>query len=194
MTPDARHHLLDEEESADAAEVPDLDLTPRERPPRERTRSARGILWGIVLVVLAGAAFVVVRNLGSATVFYYNVDEAVAQRSTLGASRFRMQGSVACKSVKTVGDGVDFQVYFNGQTVAVHSVGSPPQLFQEGIPVLLEGAWSVDGSRFESDSIIVKHTEEYVEKNNDRLTQAGDANDAKLTVGGAESAGLCGSA
>ncbi len=183
---------LDEEESADAAEVPGLDLRPRPRPERARPAGVRRWAWAGVLLVLAAVAFLVVRNLAGATVFFYNVDEAVAQKATQGRSPFKMQGTVVCRSVRPTADGVDFQVAYGGATVDVRSVGAPPQLFQEGIPVLLEGSWSADGSRFESGVPIVKHTEQYIEKNNDRLTEAGNASDAKLTMGGAQSANLCG--
>jgi len=44
-------------------------------------------------------------------------------------------------------------------TVAVDHVGSPQQLFREGIGVVVEGTW--DGTVFHSDSMIIKHDEQY---------------------------------
>ena len=56
---------------------------------------------------------------------------------------------------------------FNGVTVAVQNQGSPPELFKEGIPVVLEGQWQ--GDVFASDRILVKHTSEYKAANPDRV-------------------------
>ena len=47
-------------------------------------------------------------------------------------------------TVHDTGETVDFDVTFNGVTVAVQNEGSPPELFQEGIPVVLEGKWQGD--------------------------------------------------
>jgi cytochrome c-type biogenesis protein CcmE len=44
-------------------------------------------------------------------------------------------------------------------SVAVVHTGVPPQLFAEGIGVVVEGTW--DGAVFESDTMLVKHDEQY---------------------------------
>ena len=51
----------------------------------------------------------------------------------------------------------------------VHHQGDPPELFQAGLPVVLEGHWSSDGTFFASDRILVKHTEEYKASNPDHV-------------------------
>ena len=38
-------------------------------------------------------------------------------------------------------------------------VGTPPQLFQENVGVIVEGAWQ--GELIASDTLIVRHDEEY---------------------------------
>ena len=43
----------------------------------------------------------------------------------------------------------------------------PPELFEPGQPVVLEGAW--DGDVYASDRILVKHSEEYVAENDERV-------------------------
>lgn len=43
--------------------------------------------------------------------------------------------------------------------VTVIHTGVPPQLFQEGIGVVVEGTW--DGTVFESETMLVKHDEQY---------------------------------
>jgi cytochrome c-type biogenesis protein CcmE len=69
-------------------------------------------------------------------------------------------------------DTVDFTVAFNGARVDVHHEGSPPELFEPGIPVVLEGRWDASGDFFDSDRILVKHSEQYEADNGERLQDA----------------------
>lgn len=152
-----------------------MDVTPRETPETPKSKSRRTLPFLIVLAVLVAAGgFVVVRALGNSTMFFYNVDEAVAQRDSLGSKRFRLQGVVVADSVERTGDGVTFEVTFGGVTVPVNHVGDPPELFQPNIPVVLEGQWDTasPNGAFSSDRILVKHTNEYEEKHPDRITDA----------------------
>lgn len=157
----------DESESADAGDAPPLDLTPRTTPARRR----RGLAASLVLVaVVAALALIAVKALGDASLFFLNADEAVEQRADLGTDRFRLQGTVVDDSVEETDDGVAFQVAFNGVTVDVVHQGDPPELFQPGIPVVLEGHW--DDEVYASDRILVKHSSEYEAENEDRLREA----------------------
>lgn len=135
---------------------------------------------GIVLAVIAGAiAFLAVKGLGDATVFFKNADEAVAERDDLGTKRFRLQGTVVDGTVDTVGTGVEFAVAFNCEQVRVRHEGDPPELFKPGIPVVLEGHFAAPPSEvYESDKIIINHTNEYRVDEEDRLALAeADARD-----------------
>jgi cytochrome c-type biogenesis protein CcmE len=129
---------------------------------------------GIVLALLAGAvAFLLVKGLGDATTYFRNVDEAVAERDDLGTNRFRVQGTVVADSVDQVDDVVEFDIEFHCETLHVRHDGDPPELFKPGIPVVLEGRYSAPPSDvYESDRIIVNHTNEYRVDEEDRLDQA----------------------
>lgn len=112
-----------------------------------------------VIPALALAAILVVLmvNLSSALV-YFNTPSEVAERSA-SDERLRLGGRVVPGSV-VVGDGtVAFDVEDCDFSVAVVHTGVPPQLFQEGIGVVLEGAWT--GVAFTSDTMLVKHDEQY---------------------------------
>jgi cytochrome c-type biogenesis protein CcmE len=116
-----------------------------------------------------------VQALGGATTFYRNVDEAVAQRDTLGDRRFRLQGTVVDGTIERTGDGVEFMVAYNGVEVPVRHVGDPPEMFKANEAVLLEGrfAGTTDTTdTFDSDLMIVKHSEVYEAENDDRIKQA----------------------
>lgn len=159
-------------------ESPELDLSPRTSaasagPHRVRTQrpvAAYLALAGIVLAV----GFVVLQALGGATLYFRNVDEAVAQRESLGDRRFRLQGLVR-DDVAAVGDEVSFTVTFDGVDLAVRHTGDPPDLFGPGQSVVLEGRFAEgDEPVFVSDELFVKHSEEYEAENRDRIVDAED--------------------
>jgi cytochrome c-type biogenesis protein CcmE len=152
-----------------------LDVSPRPsapearvRPPRRR--NLRAYALGLVVVVALG--FVVFRGLGNATVFFYNVDEAVARRPSFGQKRFRIQGTVEAATISRTDQGATFTIVYNGVEAGVRHQGDLPQLFQPQIPVVLEGHWQ--GNQFESDRMLVKHSEVYTAKNPDRVKSYGE--------------------
>lgn len=147
-----------------------MELTPRPAPAPSRRRSPWA--YGALVAVLLGLGLVVYQGLTSASLYFYNADEAVEQRADLGDKRFRLQGTVLGDSIEPTDDGVDFTVAFNGVQVDVRHDGDPPELFQAGIPVVLEGRWSAASDEFDSDTIRVKHSEQYEADNGDRLDDA----------------------
>ena len=70
--------------------------------------------------------------------------------------------------------GVAFLVAFNGVEVPVQHRGDPPDMFEDQIPVVLEGKWDSSSAVpvFDSDYMLVKHGETYVAENSDRLQEA----------------------
>jgi cytochrome c-type biogenesis protein CcmE len=143
---------------------------------RRRTRRTRIRGWLLGLAVVAALVFVLLRGLGNATLFFYNADEAVAKREQLGADRFRLLGNVVTDTVDRSSDGARFMVSFNEVEVSVVHHGEIPQLFQPGIPVVLEGRWQ--GDVFTSDRMVIKHNEVYVEDNPDRVADYGEGEGA----------------
>jgi len=160
-----------------------MELTPRTGPdsqsgddasstPRKKRRVSFPALALLVAVVAIGG-FVMVQALGSATTFYRNADEAASQRESLGVKRFRLQGTVVPGTVVQTGDGVTFEISYNGVPITIHHVGDPPEMFKENQAVLLEGHFDADGTNtYDSDLMIVKHSEVYKEKQQERLNEA----------------------
>lgn len=153
-----------------------MELTPRTAPEPTGARPARPrrspVVYGVLLLVALGLAVVVWQGLTSASLYFYNADEAVSMRDDLGDKRFRLQGTVLGDSVRQTEDGVDFTVAFNGVQVDVRHHGDPPELFQPGIPVVLEGRWSATADVFDSDTMKVKHSASYEADHEDRLDKA----------------------
>ena len=130
----------------------------------------------VLALVLGACAFLLVKGLGDATVFFKNADEvsSASQRASLGTKRFRLQGTVVDGTVHETGDLVRFDVEYHCKTVHVQHEGDPPELFKPGIPVVLEGAFGKGTDVYDSDKIFVKHTSEYRVKEGDRLQLAKD--------------------
>ncbi len=149
-----------------------LDLSPRtdgDAPaptPGSRSRLTWLALGGIGLAI----AFVLWQALTSATVFFYNVDEAVARQAELGDDTFRMQGTVVTEAVIAEDGSLEFEIGFDGERASIVHVGDEPSdLFEVGIAVVVQGRWEDTGS-FRSEQILVKHSESYEAENQDRLT------------------------
>lgn len=115
--------------------------------------------WKFVLpaVVLIAILVVLTANLSSSLV-YYNTPGEIDAREASG-SRLRLAGRVTPGSVLEQETTVSFVVEDCDTSVAVIHTGVPPQLFAEGIGVVVEGTW--DGETFESDTMLVKHDEQY---------------------------------
>ena len=156
--------------SPDAPVLDDEDLPPviTTRRPR-RVQPMRIVLAAVV--TFAAIAFLVSKGLGSATVYFKTADEAVAERADLGTRRLRIQGVVQVGTVTQDDGRLRFTILGERGAVVpvVHTGGQPTGLFKDAIPVVLEGRWSETGDAFESDTIIVKHSEDYRVENPTRV-------------------------
>ena len=153
-----------------------MELSPRTAtdPSSPATTARRRSPWAyaVLVAVLVGVGVVAYQGLTSASLYFYNADEAVALRGEHN-KRIRVQGVVQ-DDVTTTAQGVTFTISFNGVDVPVVHDGDPPQLFEPGIPVVLEGHWASSGDAFMSDEILVKHDEQYEADNGDRISDAED--------------------
>jgi cytochrome c-type biogenesis protein CcmE len=106
--------------------------------------------------VLAGF---LIANIGDDLVYYQTPTEVRSDPARVDGGRFRLGGQVVPGTVAEDDDGVLFEVTDGQSTVPVDHRGAPQQLFREGIGVVVEGIW--DGTTFHSDSMIIKHDEQY---------------------------------
>ncbi|HIM66810.1 MAG TPA: hypothetical protein EYM46_09645 [Acidimicrobiia bacterium] len=160
----------------DVGGVEPLDLTPEASRPDRSARRPWSVL-ALVLVVVA-VVFVLLRTLGDASLFFYEVDEAVDRRVELGDDRFRVVGTPKPGFVDTELDGraaVVFTLCVAEVSADVAHMGDPAELFQPGVPVVLQGAWVVgtppgiggltsaadDGWYLRTDHMVVKHDNDY---------------------------------
>lgn len=152
----------------------ELDLTPAHVEDTASTGPKRKWRNWLILGIFGGAMCVLLfQALTSARVFFYNVDEAVADRSELEDRTFRLQGTVVDEPVEDASGAMVFTVGHNGVQATVRHVGEEPtDLFEIGIPIVAEGRW--DGESFESQQLLVKHSESYVADSGDERPGVGD--------------------
>lgn len=152
------------------------DLSPRTRPDGAATPRRRRNWLPIVVIgaVLIAGGVIVTQFLRSAIDYYCNVDE-IGQRSGCDPDRrLRIQGVVDRGSVVAQGADTAFAISFNGETVAVVYDGEPGGIFKECIPVVVHGEFDQSTDVFMGDRVEVKHSDEYVAVNDERLDEADD--------------------
>jgi len=117
------------------------------------------VLFGIAGVVALIVA-ITVAGLNENLTYYLYPNEAVAQRTDFpDGERFRLAGQVVAGSLTENGEDLSFEVTDGSATIPVLLVGTPPALFNEEVPVLLEGYWS--GESFTADEALIRHDENY---------------------------------
>jgi len=152
------------------------DLSPREQPnlavaPRRRRKWLPMVVLGLVLV--AGGV-VVTQFLRSAIDYYCNVDEVGVRSGCEADRRLRVQGIVDAGTVVHDGGDTSFDMSFNGATMAVYYDGEPGGIFKECLPVVVHGVLDPATDVFMGDLVEVKHSDEYVAVNDERLAEADD--------------------
>ena len=133
-----------------------------------------------LLVATLALGYVSFSSLGENLVYYWNPTQVVEAGDKAYGASIRLGGVV--KEGTMVWDDksndLKFEVTDGVQVIKVHAKGAPPQMFREGIGVVVEGTL-VKGGIFESSRLMVKHSNEY------KAPQAGvEAKDLYKTVEG----------
>jgi cytochrome c-type biogenesis protein CcmE len=150
----------------------DMDLSPRSPvEPASPVRKKRNwmALAVLGLVVVAGGV-IVTQFLTQAVDYYCNVDEVGRRSGCDEDRRIRLQGTVDEGSVERVANATVFTISFNGETMPVSYDGEPGGIFKECIPVVVHGV--IEGGTLLGDRVEVKHSDEYVAVNDERVADA----------------------
>jgi cytochrome c-type biogenesis protein CcmE len=120
--------------------------------------------FAVGALAVAGAAFAVITagGIGENLVYYWGPAELHAAGDKAVGATIRLGGKVAEGSVKYGGEAsnLEFDVEDGKALVHVRSRGVPPQMFREGIGVVVEGTMTRAGV-FESQRLMVSHSNEY---------------------------------
>lgn len=125
------------------------------RPRRWYLFAALGVAAAAFLVIAAG-------GIGDNLVYYWGPTEIHQAGPKAVGATIRLGGQVAPNSIKTASasSNLEFDVTDGTSVVHVKSRGVPPQMFREGIGVVVEGTMTKNGW-FESQRLMVSHGNEY---------------------------------
>ena len=126
--------------------------------------AAKPKVFAIAALVVAGAAFVAITagGIGENLVYYWGPKELRQAGPKAVGATIRLGGQVAKGSVvqQPGVSALEFEVTDGSASVHVKSAGVPPQMFREGIGVVVEGTLTKAG-HFESRRLMVSHGNEY---------------------------------
>ena len=114
------------------------------------------------VIILGTFGFLLWGGLDKNVVFFLTPQELLAKGTRGYDVPVRLGGQVVPGSVHWDAQSLDlrFQITDGNGKVGVHSRGAPPQMFRDGMGVVVEGRFHQDGV-FESSNLMVKHSNEY---------------------------------
>jgi cytochrome c-type biogenesis protein CcmE len=128
-----------------------------------RNRGTRRALATGGLVAVVGAfGYLIYGGIGDNLVYFLSPKELLAKGTAAYDVPVRLGGQVVPGSVQWNADRLElrFRVTDGAEQVSVRSKGAPPQMFRDGIGVVVEGRYR-RGGEFESHNLMVKHSNEY---------------------------------
>ena len=145
-----------------------VDLTPVEPPATARRSRWRTI--GVLVVLVLAIVALLSQGLLHSLNYFKTVDEVLANRQAVGTSEIRLEGVVQSHTITRTSSGASFYVGSGDKRIFVIVNGTPPQLFQANIPVVVVGHFSSSHSLiFEGSQIMVKHTASYIAQHPSRV-------------------------
>ncbi len=144
-----------------------LDLTPVSPTLTKRSRRTWVVLFLLVIVIGIMLSQGMLQSLN----YFKTVGEVYQDRTSIGTREVRLEGMVVKGTVERTSQGATFTIRgAKTELVTVTAVGTPPQLFRAGIPVVVVGSFTSPTSySFHANQIMVKHSAEYIEKNPGRV-------------------------
>lgn len=113
-------------------------------------------IGGIIALVITMS----IASLDSNLTYYLFPSEAMDQRAAFpDGEAFRLAGTVVAGTLTETGDDLLFEVTDGGQTIPVRLINTPPPLFSDAVPVLLDGSWS--GDTYVAVKALIRHDENY---------------------------------
>jgi cytochrome c-type biogenesis protein CcmE len=122
----------------------------------------RSWLIGGAVVIIGAFAWLILGGLRDNVVYFLTPGELLAKGAEGVDVPVRLGGQVKPGSREWDAATLDlrFTVMEGADTIRVKSSGAPPQMFREGMGVIVEGRYGRDGV-FHATSLLVKHSNEY---------------------------------
>lgn len=110
--------------------------------------------------IAAGLSYLLWGGLEQNLVYFVTPTELRAKGDGAVGIPVRLGGVVAPGTLHTAANIITFDVTDDHQSVSVVTTKAPPQMFREGMGVVVEGTLQADG-RFTAERLMVKHGNEY---------------------------------
>ena len=125
------------------------------------THRKKAFVFASLGAALIAVGLLAAGGIGENLVYYWGPSEVHAAGDRAVGATIRLGGMVAADSVVYVGtSALEFDVVDGEQLVHVKATGVPPQMFREGIGVVVEGTMTAAG-HFEGHRLMVSHDNEY---------------------------------
>ncbi len=127
-----------------------------------RSTYRRILLAAGSVLIFSGFGYLIWGGIGDNLVYFLTPVELEAKGAEAYDVPVRLGGEVAPGSVQWNAEALDlrFDLTDGEARYSVRSTGAPPQMFREGIGVIVEGKLRADGV-FDSSNLMVKHSNEY---------------------------------
>jgi cytochrome c-type biogenesis protein CcmE len=131
---------------------------------KKRRVPALGIV-AIGALVLSGFGYLIYGGIGNNLVYFLTPDELIQRGESVYDAPVRLGGMVVPGTVEWDADAIDLRFAMVAEEdareqVRVHSTKAPPQMFREGMGVVVEGRMRANGV-FEASNLMVMHSNEY---------------------------------
>lgn len=121
---------------------------------------SRFLILVAILIIAGGLAYTLWGGLEQNLVYFVTPTELIQKGEAAIGNPVRLGGVVAKGSLHVTESEVNFYIADDDHRVPVVSHATPPQMFQEGIGVVVEGALQKD-KKFLAERLMVKHGNEY---------------------------------
>ncbi|GAC1319222.1 MAG: cytochrome c maturation protein CcmE [Chloroflexota bacterium] len=123
-------------------------------------RPARPVVVG-ALIILAALGFLVYQGISNNVVYFIYPHELLAKGSAADGQSFRLGGQVkpGTRQWDASTQTLRFVLQDTKDAVQVVSRGVPPEMFREGIGVVVEGTYT--HGVFQARNLMIKHSSDY---------------------------------
>ncbi len=117
-------------------------------------------MMGAIGLIALGLAYVLWGGLEQNLVYFVTPTELLAKGKGAIGNPVRLGGVVAAGTVHFESNLLSFELKDEKSRVPVMTTKAPPQMFQEEMGVVVEGALQADG-RFTAERLMIRHGNEY---------------------------------
>ncbi|HUH13522.1 MAG TPA: cytochrome c maturation protein CcmE [Longimicrobiales bacterium] len=128
----------------------------------KKNTGRRLVLAAGIITLLSSFGYLMWGGIGESLVYFLTPTELEAKGPAGYEVPVRLGGTVKAGTVEWDAKALDLRFWLTDgdKEVAVHAGAAPPQMFREGIGVIVEGRLQQDGV-FQATSVMVKHSNEY---------------------------------